>query len=92
MKEGFEFSGWLCGGYTYQPGQSTAIVTDTVVKVVWQESGSDDGDDGKISFFEDPVGWLKGFVKEPYGIAILIALLILLLLLAYREYRKRRGC
>ena len=92
VKEGFEFSGWLCGGYTYQPGQSTAIVTDTVVKVVWQESGSGDGDDGKISFFEDPVGWFKGFVKEPYGIAILIALLILLLLLAYREYSKRRGC
>lgn len=91
VKAGYEFSGWLCGGYTYQPGQSAAIVTDTVVKIVWEQTGSGGEDGGKASFLDEMKSWLEKAEKEPWWIALIIALLILLLLLAYRRHKKRRG-
>ena len=75
VKKGYEFSGWLCDGSTYQPGQSVAVFADTVAKIVWQESGGNA---------------LVDFFTGPYGIAVILIALLAIPACWYITKRRRR--
>jgi hypothetical protein len=74
VKRGYEFSGWLCDGVSYQPGQSVAVFADTVAKIVWQESGGNA---------------LMDFFTGPYGIAVILIALLAIPVCWYITKRRR---
>ena len=83
VKEGHRFGGWAIGMLTYQPGSSVTLSGDVTAKAIWIQDSADEPEQQDFGTF------LKDFVTEPFGVAVLIMLVLGLIVLAM-TIRSRR--
>jgi len=83
VKEGHRFGGWAIGMLTYQPGSSVTLSGDVTAKAIWIQDSAEEPEQKDLGTF------LKDFVTEPFGIAVVIMLVLGVIVLAMAIHSRR---